>query len=173
MGRNVIETVMGAIVLIVAAGFLMFAYQSGNVKPIDGYSINAKFDTVSGLALGSDVRIGGIKVGVVKNMDIDPKSYRANIVMQIKEDIKVPTDSTAAVVSDGLLGGKYVKLEPGGDEAMLEEGQTIEFTQSSVNLEELIGKMVFSGGGVGDKKSSGNTPETAQKPQEGELTTTP
>ncbi len=170
MGRNLIETVMGGVVLIVAAGFLIFAYQSSNVKPIEGYTLNATFDSVAGLALGSDVRIGGIKIGVVKAMEIDPKSYRANITMQIKEGIQVPLDSTAAVVSDGLLGGKYITLEAGGDEAMLEEGQSIEFTQSSVNLEELIGKMVFSGGGVGNAKSSSDAGVTAQDPAAGTLT---
>lgn len=171
MGRNLIETVMGAVVLIVAAGFLVFAYQSSDVKPVVGYSVKAKFDTVAGLALGSDVRAAGIKVGVVSDMELDSKTYQAIVTMQVSSKTKIPVDSTASVVSDGLLGGKYVKIDAGGEEETLTDGGNIEFTQSSVNLEELIGKMVFSGGGVdkskspGEQKSdAGTTPPSAQQP---------
>lgn len=148
MGRSVFETIMGALVLVVAAGFMTFAYQSSNLRPVEGYSLKAKFDTVAGVGLGSDVRIGGIKIGVVSNMALDPETYKAIVTFQIKEGIKIPTDSSAAVVSDGLLGSKYLKIEPGADEKMLASGEAITYTQSAVNLEELIGKMVFSGGGV-------------------------
>lgn len=167
MARNLIETVMGGVVLIVAAGFLVFAYQSSSVKPVHGYEINAKFDTVAGLTLGSDVRVGGIKVGVVSDLQLDPKTYKAITTMEVSDSTKIPVDSNAAVVSDGLLGNKYVKIDVGGDDAMLTEGGTIEFTQSSVNLEELIGKMVFSGGGV-DKKSGAvpQPPEAGLPPQQ-------
>lgn len=153
MGRSLFETIMGALVLVVAAGFMMFAYQSSNLRPVEGYSVKAKFDTVAGVGLGSDVRIGGIKVGVVSSMDLDPATYKAIVTFQIKENTKIPADSSAAVVSDGLLGSKYVKIEPGAEEKMLASGDTITYTQSAVNLEELIGKMVFSGGGVDKDKS--------------------
>lgn len=168
MGRSIFETIMGALVLVVAAGFMMFAYQSSNLKPVEGYSLKAKFDTVAGVGLGSDVRIGGIKVGVVSNMALDPDTYKAVVTFQIMQHTKIPTDSTAAVVSDGLLGSKYVKIEPGADEKMLAAGDSISYTQSSVNLEELIGKMVFSGGGVdkngGKKDAPTSTPATGNEP---------
>jgi phospholipid/cholesterol/gamma-HCH transport system substrate-binding protein len=164
MGRNLIETVMGAVVLMVAAGFLIFAYQSSSMKPVVGYTVNAKFDTVAGLALGSDVRVGGIKVGVVSDLQLDPKTYQAVVTLQVSEKTQIPSDSTAAVVGDGLLGSKYIKIEAGGDDAMLKEGGTIEFTQSSVNLEDLIGKMVFSGGGVDKSKAGGDEKSQAASP---------
>lgn len=165
MGRSMFETLMGALVLAVAASFMFFAYQSSNLKPVDGYPIKAAFQTVAGVGTGSDVRIGGIKVGVVSAMALDPKSYKAIITLQMKEETKVPADSIASVVSDGLLGSKYVKIEPGADETMLAPGEELTYTQSAVNLEELIGKMVFSGGGVdkdggakgGDKGEAGKT----------------
>lgn len=160
MGRNLIETVMGAVVLLVAAGFLMFAYQSSNLKTVVGYSVKAKFESVAGLALGSDVRVGGIKVGVVSAMDLDPKTYQAVVTMQVSKDTKFPVDSTASVVSDGLLGSKYIKIDVGGEDEMLAENGVIQFTQSSVNLEELIGKMVFSGGGVDKKGGDAKKPES-------------
>jgi phospholipid/cholesterol/gamma-HCH transport system substrate-binding protein len=155
MANNVIETVMGAVVLTVAGGFLYFAYNNSNVKSVDGYEIKADFSNISGVGVGSDVRIGGIKVGVIESLDLDPKSYEAVVGMRIKEEVKLPKDSSAAVQSSGLLGEKFITIEPGGDEQMLKDGEAITYTQASVNLEEMIGKFVFSGGGVsGDEKKS-------------------
>src|SRR4051812_33335996 len=112
MGNKMFEAVMGALVLVVAAGFMAFAYQSSNLRSVEGYPLKAKFTTVAGIALGTDVRIGGIKVGVVNGLELDPETYQAVVGFQIKDGIKVPVDSSVAVVSDGLLGSKYVKLEP-------------------------------------------------------------
>lgn len=154
MSRNVIETVMGGVVLLVAGGFLMFAFNNSSMQSVDGYKIAALFDDVGGVGMGSDVQIAGIKVGVVESVTIDPETFRAKLMMQIKDDVKLPKDSSASISSSGLLGGKFVKLEPGGDENLLSTGDVITFTQSSVNLEELIGKFVFSGGGVEDDEDS-------------------
>jgi phospholipid/cholesterol/gamma-HCH transport system substrate-binding protein len=152
MQKNIVETLIGAVVLFVAVFFLLFAYKSSNISNGDGYAITAKFDNASGVSLGSDVRIGGIKVGVVSDLGLDKTTYQALVTMQIRKSTLVPKDSSASIVGDGLLGGKYVQLIPGGDEAMLAAGDTINYTQSAVNLEEMIGKFVFSGGGV-DKKA--------------------
>lgn len=151
MQKNIVETIMGAVVLIVAASFFIFAYNKSDVSMEDGYQISAKFDNASGVALGSDVRVGGVKVGVVSDLGLDPKTFQAVVTMQIRNSTKLPKDSSVAVTGDGLLGGKYLQIAPGGDDATLENGGTIEYTQSSVNLEELIGKFVFSGGGAGKK----------------------
>jgi phospholipid/cholesterol/gamma-HCH transport system substrate-binding protein len=160
MGRHLIETVMGAVVLLVAAGFLVFAYNQSNVKSIDGYAVNAKFDDVTGVTTGSEVRIGGMKVGVVERLDLDPDTYQAIAVMQIRDGVKLPKDTSAAVVSSGLLGDKFIKLAPGGDDAMFESGDTIRFTQSSVSFEELLGKFVFSSGGVEGEDAPQSAPST-------------
>ncbi len=154
MNRNLIETVMGAVVLIIAAGFLYSAYKGRNISAVsDGYEVSAMFENVSGIEIGSDVRLGGVKIGVVKSMGLDEKRYQAVLSMIIKESVAIPADSTAAIIGDGLLGSKFVAVEPGADDAMLKDGGSIEFTQSSVSLEELIGKFVFSGGGV-DKEDT-------------------
>lgn len=158
MQKNIVETLMGAVVLIVALSFFIFAYNKSDVSMEDGYNITAKFDNASGVALGSDVRIGGVKVGVVSDLGLDPKTYQAVVTLQIRNSTKVPKDSSASVTGDGLLGGKFIQVIPGGDDAMLASGENIEYTQSAVNLEEMIGKFVFSGGGA-DKKS--DTPDTA------------
>lgn len=166
MARNIIETIMGAVVLVVAGSFLVFAYQQSAIKDVNGYTIFATFSDVSGISAGSDVRIGGMKVGVVEAMELDVKTYQANIQLQIRDDVRLPKDSSAAVVSSGLLGDKYIKVEPGGAEKEMAENDTIRFTQSSVSFEELIGKFVFSDGGVGQVANPMNPP--SGQPEEAE-----
>lgn len=167
MSKNAVETVMGAVVLFVAGGFLAFAYNStGMTDDAGGYELSAKFDNVGGISNGSDVRIGGIKVGAIKANKLDAESYRAVINMNIKPDVKIPSDSTASISSDGLLGGKYVSITPGGEDKMMNPGDEIKITQSSVSLEELIGKFVFSGGGVDkkEKESEGKPADDSSSP---------
>lgn len=147
MTRNLLETLLGAVVLIVAVGFLAFAYNTSQVQQSGGYELIARFDKVDGLEPGSDVRISGIKVGTVLNQTLDPETYRAEVRFTLREDIQLPADTSAAVVSNGLLGGKYLALVPGGDIEMLEPGGEVTLTQSAVNLEDLIGHMIFSQGG--------------------------
>ena len=144
MTRNILETLLGAIVLIVAMGFLAFAYRSSQVERSGDYELIARFDKVDGLEPGSDVRISGIKVGTVIDQTLDPETYRAEVRFTLRDDIQVPADTSAAVVSNGLLGGKYLALVPGGDIEMLAPGGEITLTQSAVNLEDLIGHMIFS-----------------------------
>jgi phospholipid/cholesterol/gamma-HCH transport system substrate-binding protein len=148
MANNAIETVMGAVVLAVAGGFLYFAYNNSNIRPIEGYAVTADFSNIAGIAPGSDVRIGGIKVGVVEKLDLNPKTYQAIATLRVEDRVKLPKDSSAAIQSSGLLGDKFVTLEPGGDDNSLKDGGHITYTQSSVSIEEMIGKFVFSGGGT-------------------------
>lgn len=161
MANNAIETVMGAVVLAVAGGFLYFAYSNSNVKHIDGYAVKADFSNIAGIAVGSDVRIGGIKIGSVETLDLNPKTYQAQATIRVREDVKLPKDSSAAIQSTGLIGDKFVAIEPGGDEQLMKEGDKIELTQSSVSIEEMIGKFAFSGGGV----DSGSNDAPAAKPE--------
>ena len=146
MRGNVVEALLGAVVLIVAAGFLIFAYSSTDVAAVEGYQVHAKFDRVDGLVIGSDVRLGGIKVGTVVGQELEADTYLAVVRMTIDPKIKLPSDSSAEIVSDGLLGSKYLSLVPGGDEGIIEVGGEIRFTQSPVILENLIGQLIFSQG---------------------------
>ncbi len=164
MSNNAIETVMGAVVLAVAGGFLYFAYSNGSVKQIDGYAVKAAFTSINGIAPGSAVRVGGIKIGVVEEMTLDPKSYKAVATLRVQDDVKLPKDSSAAIQSPGLMGDKFIGIEPGGDEENLAEGDTIEYTQPSVSLEEMIGKFVFSGGGADKKGASDAGAAKAEAP---------
>lgn len=148
MSKNAVETIVGAAVLCVAIGFGYYATNEINLNPDSGYKVSARFSNVDGIGNGSEVRIGGIKVGVVSDMDLDPKTYEALINLNINRGIKVPEDSSANIVSSGLLGSKYVSIAPGASDEILVGGDEISFTQSSINIETLIGKMVHSGGGI-------------------------
>ncbi len=167
MGRNVIETLMGAVVLLVAAIFVFISYQSGNVSSSsgNGYTLHAKFQQTGGVAIGSDVRLSGIKIGSVVNQTLDKTSYLANLTLSIQRDIKLPRDSSAAIVSEGLLGGKYIELQPGADEEMFAEGDTIHYTQDSINIEQLIGKFAFG--------SASDTPATSESEEKDESSSVP
>jgi phospholipid/cholesterol/gamma-HCH transport system substrate-binding protein len=144
-GRNMIETVMGAVILIVAAMFLAFAYGHSNLRAVSGYEVIARFDRIDGVTAGTDVRISGIKVGTVIDQKLDPSRFLAVVRMSIDPSIKLPTDTVAEVASEGLLGGRYMALIPGGEEATIKPGGEIKFTQSAVDLVQMLGKFMFSG----------------------------
>ena len=143
MQRNVIETILGAIVLLIAGMFLVFAYTNSNLRPVDGYRIIAKFNAIDGLTVGNDVRIGGVKVGSVVDQRVDQEDYLAVVTMTIRPDIQLPKNTRVSVSSDGLLGGKYVKLEPSSDRDMVPAGGELESTRDVISLEELLGKVIF------------------------------
>jgi phospholipid/cholesterol/gamma-HCH transport system substrate-binding protein len=143
MSRSLAETLLGAAVLAVAIGFVVFAYTRSGVATVSGYEVSAAFNRVDGIANGSDVRIGGIKIGSVIERELDPVTFQAVLHMSIDETVELSVDSTAAVVSDGLLGGKFIDIQPGAEEALLAGGGRIGYTQSSLLLEELIAKFAF------------------------------
>jgi phospholipid/cholesterol/gamma-HCH transport system substrate-binding protein len=162
MKGNVIETVMGAVVLVVAAFFLFFAYSSSQLRSVAGYQLNAQFENIDGIRDGSDVRISGIKVGSVTNTALDPTTFLATVQMSVQPTVKLPDDSVAEIVSSGLLSEKYMSLVPGGSDKDIQPGGRIKFTQSSVNLEHLIGQMMFSP--PGGKKSGDSDPGPGATP---------
>jgi len=142
--RNFAEIITGAVVLVVAAGFLAYAVAHSGRGGVSGYPLFARFDRIDGLVVGADVRLAGVKVGTVTEAAVDPRSYVAIIKLSMRDDVRLPEDTSAEVTSDGLLGGKYIAIVPGGDTAMLAPGQIIKITQSSVSLEQLLGKFIFS-----------------------------
>ena len=152
MRKNLIETVMGAVVLAVAGFFIFFAYSKAGVGTVEGYEIQAKFDRIDGVDAGSDVRMSGIKIGTVTSSVLDGKTYFAVVKMNISTEIKVPDDTSIAVSSDGLLGDKFLALSPGGSDDMLPPGGEILTTQGSVDLMGLVGQMIFSQTSNGDEK---------------------
>ncbi|MEZ5846101.1 MAG: outer membrane lipid asymmetry maintenance protein MlaD [Geminicoccaceae bacterium] len=144
MSRNIVETILGAAVIVVAGGFLTWAYSRSDVGDPGGYTLIAKFDRVDGLDIGGDVRMSGIKVGSVLSQSLDPMTYRAIVTFSVDSAVELPLDSSAAITSASLLGGKYLALVPGAEDIMLGDGEELTLTQSAVNLEDLIGQMIFS-----------------------------
>jgi phospholipid/cholesterol/gamma-HCH transport system substrate-binding protein len=142
--RNLAETLTGAIVLVVAIGFLGYAVTNTGRSTVGGYLLHARFDHIGGLAAGSDVRLAGVKVGSVTSTRVDPQTYQADVAFTVEDAVKLPRDSSAEITSDGLLGSQYLSLSPGGDEQMIPPGGTVTITQGAVNLEQLLGKFVFS-----------------------------
>jgi phospholipid/cholesterol/gamma-HCH transport system substrate-binding protein len=166
MGRHgVAETLTGAIVLVVALAFLAYAVAHSGRTAGSGYTVQARFDHIDGLAVGGDVRIAGVKIGTVTDERIDPKTFVAIVSMTIRDDIKLPKDTGASITSESLLGGKYISLSPGGDETDLKPNQMITITQSSVSLEELLGKFIFSITSVNNSKSGQS--DSGKQPQGG------
>jgi phospholipid/cholesterol/gamma-HCH transport system substrate-binding protein len=146
MGGTLLETLLGAVVVIVAAAFLVFVFGVSDVGAVKGYELIAKFDRVDGLSVGSDVKVGGIKVGTVVAQELDPATYLAVVHMSIDEGIPVPVDSSSEIVSEGLLGARYLAIIPGPSDEMLAAGGLIRFTQSSISIEQLLGQFAFGGG---------------------------
>jgi phospholipid/cholesterol/gamma-HCH transport system substrate-binding protein len=143
MGRTLIETIMGAVVLAVAGFFLAFAWRHAGMEEVKGYSLTAQFAGIGGLETGADVRINGIKVGTVASQSLDPVSYNAVVILTIAQDIRLPADTTATIAAEGLLGGKYIKLIPGRAKARLPDGGQLAKTKDYKSIEEMVGELIF------------------------------
>jgi phospholipid/cholesterol/gamma-HCH transport system substrate-binding protein len=158
MNRNAIETVMGAVVLVVAAVFLFFAYTTSQVRAVSGYEVTANFLRVEGLRDGGDVRISGIRVGTIVSQSLDPKTFDAVVRMSIDPKYKLPVDSYAQIASNGLLGDKYLQIVPGNEDDVIKAGGKIERTTPPISLESLIGQVMYSLQGGQQSKKDGTTP---------------
>jgi phospholipid/cholesterol/gamma-HCH transport system substrate-binding protein len=172
MKQNLMETAVGALVIAIALGFFIFMYSTTGVgKGSGGYHLTAKFKNVEGINVGSDVRMSGIKIGSVTNQSLDNKTFDAVLTFAIDPTIKLPDDSTAKITSEGLLGGKFIALEPGGSETILADGGTITYTQGALDLWALVSDYMFSGkkgsesGGGSSGQDGGQTQQQQPAPQ--------
>lgn len=154
MRRNVIETVMGGVVLLVAVSFVVFVFRSSGLSSTGGYELRAQFEDASGLAIGTDVRMAGVKIGTVSSQGLDPESFQANVTLQINEGIMLPVDSSARIIPEGLLGGNFVALEPGAEDDLLQPGGRLEFTQGAINVIELLFRFIVKPGDSSESSDS-------------------
>ena len=138
--NNIAETVIGAVVVAVAVLFLAFIYTRAGSAGLSGYEIQARLPRVDGLGVGTDVRLAGIKIGSVSDLTLDAKTYLVTVHMSIRNDVKIPVDSSLMVTSSGLLGSSYISITPGGDDKMLGSGGMIANSQGSVDLMGLINR---------------------------------
>jgi phospholipid/cholesterol/gamma-HCH transport system substrate-binding protein len=147
MSKKAIETLVGLFVLLGIAGALFLSLKAANLASFGerkGYTVSANFDNIGGLKPRAPVRSAGVAVGRVKRIRLDPKTFQGVVTMEINEDVLFPKDSSAKILTSGLLGDQYVGLEPGSDEKNLAAGDVIRQTQSAVVLENLIGQMIFN-----------------------------
>ncbi len=142
MKKSPIETVLGLLVIFVAVSFVRYAATKIDVRPQKGYTLSAVFLKSGGLESGADVRVSGIKVGSVTGLNLTD-DYTADITMSIRESVKLPKDTTATVASDGLMGGKFLLLEPGRAKDTLKDGDKIAKTKDFKSLEDMIGDVIF------------------------------
>ncbi len=143
MKKNPVETILGFCVLIFTAVFLFFAASKVDTKTIKGYTVTANFLKIGGLEVGSDVRISGIKVGSVLATKLNQETYTADVVLSIDKSVKLPLDTVAGIADVGVMGGKYVRLEPGKSQALLDDGDRILQTNNYKSLEDNISEFIF------------------------------
>jgi phospholipid/cholesterol/gamma-HCH transport system substrate-binding protein len=145
MGKKGMETMVGLFVLLGMGGLLFLALQAANLGSLgsgDTYSVQARFDNIGGLKARAPVRAAGVLVGRVKSISLDGKTFQGVVTLDIEKVFVFPKDSSAKILTSGLLGDQYIGLEPGGDDKNLAAGETIAQTQSAVVLENLIGQFI-------------------------------
>lgn len=164
MAENPGEVIVGGLVLAAALGFVVYAGQAtGFGGPRGAYELTASFRSAEGLSVGSDVRMAGVKVGTVTALTLDPATFRAEARFTVSNGILLPEDSTAAVATEGLLGGAFLELLPGGSPVNLAPGEEVLDTQSAVSLLNLLLRFAAGGGqaegGTGGAEAAGGAAE--------------
>ena len=144
MKSNTFEAIIGALVITLSIVFLYFGFSSIKLNKSDNYNISALFNRIDGIKIGSDIRMSGIKIGTVARQELDNSTFEAKVFMSIDSKILIPDDSSAKITSDGLLGGNYISIEPGGSDIFLLNNEEVLFTQGSVDLIGLVGEALFS-----------------------------
>lgn len=163
MQNGFVETLIGGAVVFVAALFFYYGWNTTGSGAVAGYEVIGKFDRVDGISVGTDVRMAGIKIGAVATQELDQKTYRALVRMTIRNDVKLPEDSSVKVASEGLLGGQYLSVSPGGSDVMMKAGSEFETTQGSIDLLSLL-MQAFMGGGDDKKKEPAPAAPATQPP---------
>lgn len=163
--NNIAETIIGALVIAVAVGFLAFIATRTGTGSLSGYEVNARLPKVDGLGVGTDVRLAGIKIGTVTDLTLDPKTYLVTVHMNIREDIKIPADSSVLVTSAGFLGSQYLSITPGGEDKMMVAGGFFENAQGSIDVMNLVGR--FASGASTSNEPPKPKPAAPQDPGPG------
>jgi phospholipid/cholesterol/gamma-HCH transport system substrate-binding protein len=158
------EALAGLVVLLIAAWFLIFALGRTGSSGTDSYALKARFPNAAGINVGSDVRVSGMKVGTVTAQTLDPASYQAVLTLAVDSNVKLPLDSSAAITSEGLLGGSFIALVPGGDPEKLAPGDEITDTQGATDLMGLIGSVINRSGSEASPAKTDAVPAAGAEP---------
>lgn len=173
MQSRSLEILVGFFVCLGVAAIFLLTFRVASLNSVGHggtYRVKAEFDTIGSLATGASVKLAGVKIGRVRSIGIDPKTFQAAVTLEIENSQSdIPDDSTAKILTAGLLGEQYVGIEPGGDDQSLKDGSTIKYTQSALVLENLIGQMLTSftqkdNNNQGNSQSQGQNPSPAPAP---------
>lgn len=146
MSENRLEIAVGGVVLALAVGFAAFLAQSTGLSgSSSSYSISASFRSAEGISVGTDIRLAGVKIGTISDLKLNSETYRAESILSVRNDVRIPDDSALTVASEGLLGGSFIEVIPGASLDYLEAGDEIIDTQGSVSLIQLLLKFVSNG----------------------------
>ena len=146
MSENRLEIAVGGVVLALAVGFAAFlAHSTGLSGSSSSYPISASFRSAEGISVGTDIRLAGVKIGTISDLKLNSETYRAESILSVRKDGRIPDDSALTVASEGLLGGSFIEVIPGASLDYLEAGDEIIDTQGSVSLIQLLLKFVSSG----------------------------
>jgi len=157
--ENIGEAIVGLAVVLLAIWFLIFAWdRTGGGEKAGAIHVNALFSNAAGVNVGTDVRVAGLKIGSVSSLKLDPQSYQVAVTLALDPTVKLPSDSSAAIASEGLLGSNFVGLTPGGSPTPLKNGDTISDTQGSMDLMALIGQFINRPSGDGKPASPAPAP---------------
>lgn len=164
MKTNLVETAVGAAVILIAAAFFAFAYSTSGIgKGSGGMRLSAEFENAAGINIGSDVRMSGVKIGTVTDQSLNPENFQALVTFSVSPDVPVPDDSTAKITSEGILGSNFVAIEPGGSETKLKDGDRMLYTQGAIDIWSLVSQYMFSSGSK--KEGTDSQPEAPSDTQ--------
>jgi len=144
LGSRERDTAIGGLVLVLGLAVLGIAYGAGNRAKMVGYDVQARFNKADGISVGSDLRLSGVSIGKVVAQGLDDR-FRAVLTLRLQPGVVIPTDSSALIQTDGLMGAKFIAVQPGGDDEMLKPGQMFQSTQDSVNVQDLLEQIIAQG----------------------------
>jgi phospholipid/cholesterol/gamma-HCH transport system substrate-binding protein len=147
MRRNIIETIIAGVVLLVGLGFLVYVLESTEQEGFAGYALQARFEDAPSLKQGAEVRIAGVRVGRVTGVALDRKRFDVLVDFEVAEQVKLPTDSQVLLGFDGVVGDAILILKPGQESAVLQAGDRVRRTVSPVNIVDQLGRFIFAGQG--------------------------
>ena len=147
MRENRTETLVGAVVLAAAIGFGVYAAKAAGIGTSkQGYELTASFRSVEGITAGTDIRLAGVKIGQISDLTLNPDTFRADVTLAFADGVGIPNDSAVAIASEGILGGSFVEIVPGGSLDNFAPGEEIEDTQGAISLISLLLKFVTGEG---------------------------
>jgi len=149
MRRDLVETLVGTIVVLAIVAGVAIGFASSGVSSVEGYSVKAEFDDTSGVNVGTEVRLAGVKVGTVTDKELAENGRMAILTLSIGAAAVVPADSKIRILPEGLLGGSYIAIEPGGALENMQDGAAVAFdrTQGAINVIDLLGRLVVQAAG--------------------------